>query len=156
MVTRLAKESDREPVSRRRSDWSVKKFSYLSSVVADSGRMDVDVEKSITSFWCIEEGGIPGQEPDSLLLCTISPTVSSLPHLLFTSAELILSSSCCLLEIPRTALKHLWWNELSLLVWFFSGIRPRQHRGLIHLPLRLKSGRDQAVAEPGRSRSVNN
>ena len=49
MVTgRLAEESDREPIEVDGGMIDgVKEFPYLGSVVADSGRIDVDVERRI-------------------------------------------------------------------------------------------------------------
>ena len=49
----------------------------------------------------------------SLLFCTFSLTVSSSPHLLLTSAMVMRSDHCCLLEMPKMVLMHLWWNVFS-------------------------------------------
>ena len=59
----------------------------------------------------------------SLLFCTFSLTVSSSPHLLLTSAMVMRSEHCCLLEMPMMVLTHLWWNVFSRFSCRLSGVQ---------------------------------
>ncbi len=90
MVTgRLVQESDQEPTSVEGGEICyVEEFPYLGSLIADSGRMDTDVQrrvsKGIQGFWSPEKGSLHGQrsdpnhqEEDLPGLCAVSPAVWS-------------------------------------------------------------------------------
>ena len=59
----------------------------------------------------------------SLLFCTFSLTVSASPHLLLTSAKVMRSDHCCLLEMPKMVLIHLWWTVFSCFSCRLSGVQ---------------------------------
>ena len=64
MVTgRLAEESDRDPILQVEGGIieSVEEFLYLGSVVADSGRIDGETDRSgVQGILCSEESSVPG------------------------------------------------------------------------------------------------
>ena len=45
------------------------------------------------------------------------------PHLLLNSAMVMRSDHCCLLEMPKMILMHLWWNVFSRFSCRLSGIQ---------------------------------
>ena len=68
-----------------------------------------------------KEGYLPswsllGTEPSQL------PSPPS-PHRLLTSAMVICSDHCCLLEMPRMILTHPWWKVFSFLACFLRRIQ---------------------------------
>ena len=67
----------------------------------------------------------------------LSLTVSTSPHLLLTSAMVMLSDHCCLLVIPKIVLMHLRWNV-------FSRFSCRLH-GIQHSALYSRTGRTNAL-----------
>ena len=52
---------------------------------------------------------------------TFSETVAGSPQRRLTSCDVMRCAHCCLLEMPKMVLKHLWWNESSFLLCFLRG-----------------------------------